>query len=47
MQYLEIKFKIKIINKPNSKFCPNPNCTDQVINKKLEGQNAYCSNCKT
>ena len=43
-KYNEYKFRLEIINNPNKKFCPYPNCDSYLI--KNENPNELISKCK-
>ena len=50
-KYNQYKFKLDIINDPNKKFCPFPNCNsfliknENEINSKCENGHEYCFKC--
>jgi hypothetical protein len=43
-KYKKYKFELDIINDPNKKFCPYPNCNSYAILKNIKNKNVKCFN---
>ena len=43
-QYKKYKYELEIMNDPNKKFCPYPNCNSYALLKDLKNKNVKCSN---
>ena len=43
-QYKKYKYELEVINDPNKKFCPYPNCNSYALLKDLKNKNVKCSN---